>query len=399
MIGGRSERVSVRRSAEHVSVGPTVRAFANLEALPKRYLDFLEAVGREQFFLGYDWFRNLIATAVEPNTRLRIYGVECGDQPVAVLFTRSPAGQNGSTLGFSPPGESLASLTNFQTPAFGVCTLGDEPHDPSVFTALAQHLSAESPRWSVLDFNYMDSTMPTYRPFLTALRSTGLIVRPYFHCNEWYEGTAGLNYADYLKSRSSSAHKIIQNYGRKRRKLEKTGRLRFAIYHSTDIAQPLRDYQSVYAASWKEPEPYSSFVPGLWATAANAGALRMGILYLDEEPVACEVAIVSGGRAAMVKTAYDQRWRDLSVGSIVIGCVIEHLLDTDQVSEISFGPFDAPYKAVWVSQTRELRGIAAFDPRTWAGLRGVGRQVLSRAIRGSRRIASRLRRSCQRTSG
>jgi Acetyltransferase (GNAT) domain len=371
-----------------------VRTFDDLGSLPASYVAFLQQVGRQQFFLGFDWFQNLIATALEPEAKVRIYAVEDGaGAPQVVLCTRTPAGQNGSTLGFPPPRASLASLTNFQTPVFGVCSLSGQPHDPAAFTALTQHLATESPRWSVIDFNYMDQNAPAFRLLVAALRNAGLVVQPYFHCNEWYEQTEGLTYREYLNARSPAAHKAIQNYARKRRKLEKNARLRFALYRSIDIEQPLLDYQRVYAASWKDPEPYPAFVPGLWAAAAKAGGLRMGILYLDEEPVASEVAIVTGGRAAMVKTAYDQRRRDLSVGSIVIASVIEHLLDVDKVSEISFGPFDAPYKAHWVSQTRELHGIAAFDPRTPAGLKSLGRQILSRAIRGSRRVAGRIRRS------
>ena len=345
-----------------------MKTYTDLGAVPTAYRDLLKSAGTRQFLNGDAWYATFAAEALEPGAQPRIYGVEeTPGLPALVLLTRTPALQNGSMLSGSVAGlRTLASMTNYQSNIFAPVIGATTSDLRRVCGALASHLASERPRWDLIDLNYLDPSAPFYSPLVDALREAGLVVKPYFHCHTWYENTEGLNYQAYLKQRSPSVHKALQNYARKARKLERESTVRYEIFASGDIDVAMRHYTEVYDASWKEPEPFPRFVPAYLRAAAEAGALRMGILFINEEPVATETAVVSDGRATMVKTAYKETFKNASVGSLIIMHVMQHLLDVERVREIDFGPFDAPYKALWVSQRRELRGVVCYN-RTAGG--------------------------------
>jgi hypothetical protein len=345
-----------------------VKTYTAFDALPDDCVALLQQSGRQNFFLGYDWFRLLAETTFEPEAGLRIYVVEDASGTASLMLpARTPAGQNGSMLHCTPGRRSLASLTNYQSDIFAPIVGRHVTDGAALFDLLALHIASERPRWDVVDFNYVDSGTPEYPLLLAALRKAGFRAVPYFHCNYPYDDTAGLSFQAYLESRDEPARKVIQNYAKRARKLERSRKVRYEVHRGADIERGLEDYQRVYAASWKSSEPYPDFVPRFFRSAAAAGVLRLSVLYLDDEPAATEAAIVSEGRAVLVKTAYDQKHRDLSVGSIIMFHMMQHLLDIDRARQITRGAFDAPFKSLWLSRHRQLNGIAAFSPRTVRG--------------------------------
>lgn len=371
--------VQTRAGSDRTTVG----MYGDLSALPAAQLQLLEETGRGKFYLGADWFRTLIDTTFEAGAAPRIYTVDEAGRPALIFLARTPAGQNGSMLRCTPGRTSLASLTNYQTDMFAPILAPDVTDGAALFDQLAAHICAERPRWNVVHFNYLDASSAAYGWLVGALRRAGLFVRPYVHCNQWYENTEGRSFSTYLAARPATAQKVIHSYARKTRKLERSGAVRHEIYTGPDIDVPLAHYQQVYAASWKEPEPFPEFVPRLLRAAAAAGTLRMGILYLDDQPIATAVFVASGGRATLVKTAYDPKHREVSVGSLIIMRVMQHLLDVEGVKEIGFGAFDAPYKSMWVSGTRELRGILAFNLKTPRGVFCLGQELAVQAKRAA----------------
>ena len=91
---------------------------------------------------------------------------------------------------------------------------------------------------------------------------------------------------------------------------------------------------------------------------------------MDGRPVAAQVWIVSNGVASIYKLAYDQRYSNLSIGSILTARLMEHVIDVDRVGEVDFLTGDDAYKQDWMSGRRERRGIIAFNPRTLQGTLG-----------------------------
>jgi CelD/BcsL family acetyltransferase involved in cellulose biosynthesis len=135
-------------------------------------------------------------------------------------------------------------------------------------------------------------------------------------------------------------------------------------------------YEKIYISSWKRPEPYPNFVSGLIRTCAEKGWLRLGVVYLDDQPIAAQVWIVNAGRATIYKLGQVQRYDEYSAGSILTAHLMEHVLDIDKVREIDFGSGDDPYKKNWLPQRRERWGMLAMNPRSllgcWEIVRNIG---------------------------
>ena len=143
----------------------------------------------------------------------------------------------------------------------------------------------------------------------------------------------------------------------------------------------MRAYEKIYAASWKIPEPYPDFVSGLCRICAEGGWLRLGVVYVDDQPAAAQIWIVSAGIAAIYKLAYDERFAKLSPGTLLTAKLMEYVIDVDQVREIDYLTGDDAYKKDWMSNRRERRGIVAYNLRTPKGLIAALRHLGGRAAK------------------
>lgn len=127
----------------------------------------------------------------------------------------------------------------------------------------------------------------------------------------------------YLQSRS--AH-VRQEMRRKRRKLEKAGRLEYAVTSTPqECATAMNDIFTVEAKSWKQQEGTSfpteagasAFYTKLARLAAERGWLRLYVMYLDGAPIAHVYGVEHRHEYLALKTSYDQEFRDLSPGSVL----------------------------------------------------------------------------------
>jgi CelD/BcsL family acetyltransferase involved in cellulose biosynthesis len=152
----------------------------------------------------------------------------------------------------------------------------------------------------------------------------------------------------------------------------------------------LHDYARIYASSWKTPEPFPQFIDGLARACAEAGWLRLGIVYIDEQPAAAQIWIVTGGIATIYKLAYDERYARLSLGTILTAHLMEQVIDADKVHEVDYLTGDDAYKKDWMSDRRERWGIVAFNlRRPWgalAAMRHLSARMVRRAINSVRSL-------------
>ena len=224
-------------------------------------------------------------------------------------------------------------------------------------------------RWDAIVLEERDPRAPSYRDAAAALRRAGVLVECAFHSGTWYEKTAGMSFADYLARRPSELRNI---WRRKRRRLGPGGRLKTAFYAGgAGIDRAIADYETIYARSWKPAEAYPDFIPALIRFAAEEGALRLGVSSVDGIPAAAQLWIVWNGRAVIYKLAHDQRFDDLSLGTLLTMEMFERVLGEDHPDEINLGRGDDPYKKLWLPQRRERWGITAANTRTKRGL-GLG---------------------------
>jgi ribosomal protein S18 acetylase RimI-like enzyme len=344
----------------------------------------MDEIGRGNFFQSSAWFLNLARTAFEPDARLRLYGVEeAGPEakPLLLLVARTPAGQNGSVFrGWWMGRHSLAALTNYQSVEFAPVVSPTIKDASGPLRELAEFLAAERPRWSLVDVNLLDPRSPWLAAFTRELASAGMVVRSYAYAGKWFQPTEGKSFQQYLKTRHNNERRGIWRH---RRQLAEEHDLSFEIVTRPEqLERGIAAYDKVFNASWKAAEPFPRYTAELLRAAAGAGVLRLGLLYVDDLPVAAQIWIFTDGQATIYKLCYDEKYRRYSVGSILTAHLMEYVLDVDRAREVNFGLFDEPHKRAWMSEMAELRGLAAFNPRTAGGQGALLRFEAQRGWRG-----------------
>jgi CelD/BcsL family acetyltransferase involved in cellulose biosynthesis len=350
-----------------------VRTFSSLEELPAGYLRLFEGHQAPGLFLTLPWFRNFAATALDEGDRIRIYGVSPVDDPseAACMFV---ARSNDAA-----PLRKLSALTSYYSCFFGLHLRGPGALVREILQALAGAIAAEKPRWDIIDIQPLDVDAEYFPVLADALRMSGFAVQTFFCFGNWYLPVCGRSYAQYVETLPT----VVKNtLSRKRKKLEKSGRAKVEIITGgKDLETSIEAYTKVYLASWKRPEPYPKFIPGLIRMCAEMGMLRLGLVWVDGEAAAAQLWIVHNGAALIYKLAYDERFADLSVGTILTSTLMEQALDIDKVDEVDYGSGDDNYKKHWMSHRRERWGILAMNRRTPRGAMGIVRHMGGRAIK------------------
>ncbi len=368
-----SEPVSVDSIAHGKDESHRVCAYSKLEELPQPFLDLFAEAGRQSFFLTLSWFENFIQNAMAPGDRVRIYGITAGERAAGMLMMRNP----GSKRLLSP--RKLEALANYYS-CFYAPHLTEAPDGPrGVLRAFALAIREEEPRWDAVDFKLLDANSEIFSVLMEELRAAGFVVQNYFCAGNWFEPVNGRSYREYLEGLRSSVRNIAKS---KNKKVERSGRVRCEIITGVEgLEAGIAAYEKVYAESWKVPEPFSKFIPGLLRACANHGTLRLGVAYVDEQPAAAQIWIVNSGVASIYKIAYDRKFRDLSVGTYLTTRMMERVIDVDRAREVDYLTGDDAYKKDWMSQRRERWGILALNPRTPRGILEIGRHIGGRAMK------------------
>ena len=309
----------------------------------------------ESFFALPAWYDLMARHGVPMGGEIRVYTDERPHSATALLLR---TGEQGAD-------RCLTSLANAYSVEHGiVCAPGTDLE--TGVTSILSEVLAERPRWDRLSLAELDPQHPSYRAVVRSFRRAGLFVECAFHSGTWYEETAGLSFSDYVAARPAE---LRNTWRRKKRRLERSNRLTKAFFADTTGIDPaIADYQTVYAASWKPAEDFPEFIPALIRLAAELGALRLGIYYIDSIPAAAQFWILWHGRAVIYKLAHDKRFDDLSLGTLLTMEMTERVLTGDRPREITLGRGDDPYKKLWLPKRRERWGISAANPRTWGGL-------------------------------
>jgi hypothetical protein len=317
-----------------------------------------EIFGQRQhsFFALPQWYDLMARFGVETGSEIRLYTDERPNSLAAMPLRTS--------LGHQPL--SLESLANAYSVEHGPVGAGTTDWGHALAAIVAEML-ADRPRWTCIRLHELDPREEGYGILADALRRAGLLVECVPGAGTWFETTAGMSFKDYLAARPSQ---LLSTWRRKRRSLAASGRLTKAFFaEPVGIDAAIADYETVYAASWKTPEAFPRFMPALIRLAADLGALRMGIYYIDGQPAAAQFWIVWRGRAVIYKLAHDSRYDRLSLGTLLTMELVERVLEQDRPQEINFGRGDDPYKRLWLPRRRQRWGIMAANPWTMRGLR------------------------------
>ncbi len=317
-----------------------------------------------EFSIG--WFENLQRTVFIDDPGVRYYVTELNGSPSAVLPVRL------TRRGLIRQVESLANYyTSLYSP---ILAPGGTATDviPMLKEANRDHGGAH-----VMRFSPMDPDSPVYSILLTALRSSGWIPFRFFCFGNWYL-KVDKTWSEYLRSREGKVRSTIKRMSKKFHAAGGT----LEIVSDPESAEPaIQAFTDVYALSWKKPEPYPEFIPGLIRWLAAEGHLRLGIARLAGRPIAAQVWMVKHGKISIFKLSYDEASAALAPGTILTAHLMEHVIDHAGAAEVDYLIGDDEYKKLWMSHRRERWGIVAYNPRTVIGLALLIREATGRALR------------------
>lgn len=354
-----------------------VKVYHHLDELPDRYESLFESAGEASFFHSRTWFHRLIDATSNAGDSLRLYGTEADDErsyPTSLLVARTYPARLGPI-----PQRVLESFSNFYTIKGGPVIGVENAEVDRDLTHLVSKICSERPRWDIVLLKELDPDSVVFQCLTTALRNSGMIVQPFFQYGRWFEEIEGRSFEDYIGDRGTAIRKKLQW---KDRKIAKSDRFRYElITDETRLDEAISDYQKVYEHSWKEPETYPNFIPGLIRDCARLGTLRLGLMYFDGEPIATQLTFLSGGTAFQYKMAYDEKilknsyTKNLSIGSIMLLRLMKHLINVDKIKVFDIGGGDEKFKLEWCTQHSENWGVMAFNSRTAMGLINALRHV------------------------
>lgn len=313
------------------------------------------------------WYEALLAAALPPGTRPQFWMVCDAGRPLLLLPM------------LAGPGRHLSSLTTAYTTLFQPLTAPGMTAGELQAAGMAVGRLFRVHPHAVLEA--LDADWPGLAPLLAGLRSAGLGVRSYQHFGNWHEPVT--TWEGYLASRPGPLRETIR---RKSRACARNPDVRIEVVTGGEALGPaLSAYESVYARSWKQPEPSPDFNAALLPRAAAAGVLRLGVVWAGTEAIAAQYWTVTDGIATVLKLAHDDAWRALSPGTVLTAHMIQQLITADGVQELDFGRGDDPYKQSWAGMRRQRMGALVayiWQPRGTAALLRHDIGTVLRRVRG-----------------
>ena len=327
-------------------------------------------------FQTLDWFDTLVR-----------HGFVDGVQPwLPLLRNGSDGAPVALPLALSASG-GLRALSNYYSSLYG--PVGPGALSPAAWHAFAQHIRLHR-AGGVLNLQPLDPAGEFIANFESALRAVGYWADRYDCFGNWYLPVVHSSFDAYAASLPAALRHSI---GRGRRRLEREGGFSLGIHDAAapDLAQAIADFETVYAQSWKTPEPCPRFMPELMRRAADRGWLRLGIVQVQGRPIAAQLWLVKDGKANIYKLAYVQGFERFSPGSVLTAALMAHVMDVDRVREVDYLTGDDAYKRDWMTHRRVRVGLVAFDPRRVRGLLEAARHFGGRRWRGMQALLKRFR--------
>jgi hypothetical protein len=352
-----------------------VRVATSFQELEQLAPELVAPAPQADLYSTWHWFNLLATHGTDKPAQLLlalIHDPACGQSHVLPLQRHAHA----VSAAYGPV---LRSLSNYYSSLYG--PVGDPAQlTVGALRAALRHLRAQGLACQVMDFLPLDAEGPFFERLAQALRLEGYWVDAYRCFGNWHLAVNNRSYAEYETSIPSRLRNTIK---RNRKRLDAAGPWTLEVLSEPgpQLERGVADWRTVYDKSWKVPEPYPSFVPGLIRLCSARGWLRLGVLRLGDLPIAAQLWIVKDDHALIYKLAYDEDYKRFSAGSVLSAELMRRALDEDRVLEVDYLTGDDSYKVDWMSDRRQRMGLVAFNGRSAQGLISFVKQRLGRAWR------------------
>ena len=300
-------------------------------------------------------------------------GKHCGLTPLLAIARE---GEAVATLALSGGEGHLSALSNWYTFRFRpILSVG--PGGEAMLAILAVDLVAKAHRLTLSGLPDEDGTASRVE---AAFRDAGWIVIRKICDTNHILPVRGRTYDQYLAARPGKLRTTLK---RKEKKVEVQILTRFD-------ESVWRDYEDIYAESWKPEEGSPAFLRDFAETEGASGRLRIGIARASDDPqrrpLAAQMWTVEGGTAFIHKLAHREAAKSLSPGSVLSAALFRHVIDVDGVDLVDFGTGDDSYKRDWMEAARPRYRLEMFRPlapRNWVVFARIAlRRLAASAKRG-----------------
>jgi CelD/BcsL family acetyltransferase involved in cellulose biosynthesis len=315
-----------------------------------------------------------------------------GSGTLEVLCAR----QAGVLVGVLPlrrRGRAVVSPTNFHTPAFGLLAESDEAR-----CALADAVFARRPRHVAISF------LDEHRHDTVALQAAARGRRYNVIVRELMRSPYVPVQTDWESYEQQLSRNLRGDLRRTRRRLEDQGQVSIDHYgRGEDLQKLLEDMFVVESRSWKaetgtaivSEDRTKHFYEQVMAWASERASLSVGILRVDDQPVAMELGIEEASVHFAIKGSYDESYRRFAPGKLLMHSVIQNAF-TKGLNRIELLGAEDEYKRSWATESHIRMQLHAYmrSPLGWLQWTAdaYGRPLARRAGLG------RLRRRWQRLS-
>lgn len=266
----------------------------------------------------------------------------------------------------------LNSMTNYYSPIFG---LADQPLSKCPDQ---QTVKQQKEAFSKFDFiNVVPLFLEQANNWKNAFEQIGFRGFIYQHSVNWYETNIS-NLDDFWQRRPS---KLINTLKRKQDLMRKQSGFTIRIYNEGNqeqLMQALIDYHQVYYHSWKRSEPTPAFIDSICQFCWSNQALRIGVIYFENKPIAAQIWFVYKDTAKIFKLAYHTDYNRFSPGTVLTAALMDYVINQDKVQNIDFLTGNDEYKKDWMSEKRYLYGLQLCNKTTIRGQIGAAINNLSR---------------------
>jgi CelD/BcsL family acetyltransferase involved in cellulose biosynthesis len=175
------------------------------------------------------------------------------------------------------------------------------------------------------------------------------------------------SWGEYLGRQSGNFRSDLK---RKQKRARDAGMTIRTFTGPAEVGEALSAMYTIETKSWKEGEGtsittqaharrfYDVFLP----LAAARGWLACVLLELGGRPAAFDMGVLHAGKYYMLKTSYDQEWKDVSPGFVLRAHVIEQLFERG-ASEHDFLGDPEPWKLRWTDQVRRHENLYLYNLR------------------------------------
>jgi len=336
-------------------VPDTAIAFSEASRLDTLPAEALALFVQDSPFSTLAWYRAVAADALPPGATPSFLVAREADRILAVFPM-----QRG-------PGNVLGSLTPPYTSLWEPL-LSEAAYSRGILLGLGRSFGEICRRHGTVRLEAMDATSPILPPLIAGFRAGGMLPLRFDHFGNWHQRLEN-TWPNYLASRPPELRETIRR--RTKRLRADPGARITLVDRPTHLDQAIADYDAIYAASWKEAEPFKNFVAAYIREAAGEKTLRLFLLHLNEVPIAAQVWIVQDGTGHLLKLAHADSHHALSPGTVLMAHAIQHLMLHDSISDLDFGRGDDPYKSLWTTCRRQRVGLLLTNPKTIRGMAAI----------------------------